>query len=361
MMSSPFRSLLRMSQRASGSYMPKTMQYRFCQVGCPEGEVEPVQEKEKPLLINEGARVLLSDDKHKYVIRLKLDGKFDTHMGHIKHIDIMRTGYGGKVSTAKGKMLLASCMTLEEYVLTMPRSATPIYPKDAATIVMLADLENGARVIESGTGSGGLSLFLSRAVGPDGVVWSFERRLDSLRNASRNISNWLARNDEAEQEEVRSGDSSKDLQGLTPELRVGNVLLHNIDISDADLPHECADAIILDMMEPWLSLPSVEKALKYSGSLILLCPNITQITHFMEVLGKSDMSFKLTRVIEVSNRHWDVRLPVAHPSFRQIGHTGFIAQLHRLRKQTKDDPEPVTAQPEEDMKEASEEATKTAV
>ncbi|EKX52374.1 hypothetical protein GUITHDRAFT_102275 [Guillardia theta CCMP2712] len=248
-----------------------------------------------------------------------MNGEFHSHMGKVKHHDVMRTGFGGMVHTHRGKSLLACPLTLEEYVLNMPRSATPIYPKDAAAIVMLADLENGMRVIESGTGSGGLSLFLSRAVGPDGVVWSFDRRVDSLRNAARNISTWLSRNSASPMEEEQgSGDSSKDLAGFTPDFRTGNVLLHHLDLCDADLPHECADAIILDMMEPWLALSRAEKALKYSGSLILLCPNITQITFFMDALSNSGLSLTLTRVLEVSHRTWDVKLPVAHPSFRQV-------------------------------------------
>ena len=45
----------------------------------------------------------------------------------------------------------------------MPRGAQVIYPKDLGPILILADIFPGARVLESGLGSGALSMTLLRA------------------------------------------------------------------------------------------------------------------------------------------------------------------------------------------------------
>ena len=72
-------------------------------------------------------------------------------------------------------------------MVSMPRDAAVIYPKDAAQILMRADIFPGARVLEAGVGSGALSLALLRAIGPTGRLHSYERRVEFAEVAVANV------------------------------------------------------------------------------------------------------------------------------------------------------------------------------
>ena len=68
-----------------------------------------------------------------------------------------------------------------DFVLKMPRGAQVIYPKDLGPILLLADIFPGARVLESGVGSGALSMTLLRA-GAD--IVGYELREDFAARAA---------------------------------------------------------------------------------------------------------------------------------------------------------------------------------
>ena len=250
-----------------------------------------------------GDLVLLRDVKgRRFLFRLKEGASFSHHRGTVSHEALIEAGVGGRVKTHQGEPLFVHQPTLEDYLLLMPREATPTYPKDAAAIVMLLDLAPGEEVLEAGSGSGGLSLFLARAVGPVGRVDSYELRQDFLKKTRHNIQAWGA----------------------------DNIHLHQQDLSDAVL--NCLyDAVALDMMEPWTVLKTVTPALKPDRALVAYLPNITQVVTLVQQVNELRYPYVLERVIEVAHREWTVRPPVAHPSFKQIGHTAFLAKFKRLQ------------------------------
>ena len=126
-----------------------------------------------------GDRVLLVDAKRRrHLITLADDGQFHTHSGFLEHSSLIGSEEGVVARTTLGAKLTAVRPTLSEYVLEMPRGAQVIYPKDLGPILMLADIFPGARVLESGVGSGALSLALLRAIGPTGHVTGYEIRDD---------------------------------------------------------------------------------------------------------------------------------------------------------------------------------------
>src|SRR5882724_1735330 len=109
-------------------------------------------------------RVLLVDNRRRrHLVVLETGGQFHTHAGIIQHDDIIGHPDGSTVRTSRGARLTALRPTLAEYVLEMPRGAQVIYPKDLGPILMLADIFPGARVLESGVGSGALSMTMLRA------------------------------------------------------------------------------------------------------------------------------------------------------------------------------------------------------
>jgi len=271
-----------------------------------------------------GDWALLEDKKgRRYLIRLKEGGRFSHHRGAVDHAEIVAAGSGGVVHTHQGEPLFVYRPTLEEYVLLMQRGATVTYPKDAAAMVMMLDLAPGMRVLEAGTGSGGLALFLSRAVGETGEVHSYELRPAFQKRAGENIRAW----------------------GAT------NVRLLAGDLAEAELPKAHYDAVALDMMEPWKVLEKVAWALKPGRPAVLYLPNITQVIEVLETAREKGLPFRKKRVQEVIHREWDVRPPIAHPAFRQVGHTAFLLELRRIRKpeaEDQPDPEHEGGQPEEE-------------
>ncbi|GEM86290.1 tRNA (adenine(58)-N(1))-methyltransferase TrmI [Meiothermus granaticius NBRC 107808] len=252
-----------------------------------------------------GDWVLLQDRRGRnYLFRLEPSARFDSHRGSIPHERILEAGLGGAVSTPQGERFTVHRPTLEDYLLQMPREATPTYPKDAATMAFLLDLAPGMWVLEAGSGSGGLTLYLARAVGPAGQVWSYETRPKHQARAQRNLSafeDW------------------------------GNVTWLGADLAQAPLPPEAFDGVALDLMEPWTVLPAVTPALKLDRFLVCYLPNLTQVIVLLEQIKDQRLPYLLERTLEVLHREWDVRPPIAHPKFQQVGHTAFLVQLRRVR------------------------------
>ncbi|WP_117236846.1 tRNA (adenine-N1)-methyltransferase [Thermus sediminis] len=250
-----------------------------------------------------GELLLLKDSKGRaFLVKARKGGVFHHHRGMVPHEALLEAGPGGRVKTHLGEELSVHRPTLEEYVLQMKRSATPTYPKDAGAILTLLDLSPGMRVLEAGTGSGGLTLFLARAVGPEGLVDTYERRPQHLKQAVENIRAFW---------------------------RVENIRFHEGGLEEAPLEKEAYDGVALDLMEPWRVLPQAVEALKRDRFLVAYLPNITQA---LELIAQAEgLPLALERVLEVGWREWEVRLPVAHPRFQQVGHTAFLVAFRKWK------------------------------
>src|SRR3984885_4605990 len=162
-------------------------------------------------------------------------GEFHTHRGAITHDSVLGQPEGSVVKAANGDPFLALRPLLMDYVLSMPRGAQLIYPKDAAQIVLEGDIFPGACVLEAGAGSGALTCSLLRAVGPQGRVISYEQRADHAEHARRNVANFYG------------------VRGQPPD----NWQLIISDVADSDLPDRSIDRAVLDMLAPWEVLDSV--------------------------------------------------------------------------------------------------------
>ncbi|WP_347241470.1 methyltransferase domain-containing protein [Thermus sp.] len=251
----------------------------------------------------EGEVFLLKDAKGRaFLVRLRPQGVFHHHRGTVPHEAILEAGPGGVVRTHLGEPLSVHRPTLEEYVLHMKRSATPTYPKDAGAMVTLLDLAPGMRVLEAGTGSGGLTLFLARAVGEGGRVDTYEKRPHHLRQAMENIRAFW---------------------------KLDNIRFHQEGLEEAKLPPEAYHGVALDLMEPWKVLGKAVEALLPDRFLVAYLPNITQVLELVREAERLPLS--LERVLEVGWREWEIRLPVAHPRFQQVGHTAFLVSFRKWK------------------------------
>ncbi|WP_103963002.1 tRNA (adenine-N1)-methyltransferase [Nonomuraea solani] len=252
-----------------------------------------------------GDQVQLTDPKNKrHTITLKEDGVFHTHKGAIPHSELIGQPEGSVVRSSGNTPYLAFRHLLQDYTLAMPRGAAVIYPKDASMIVGMADIFPGARVIEAGVGSGALTCFLLRAVGPEGHVTSYERRQEFADVASKNV------------EKFYGGPMDDNWR-----LVVGD-LVTSIDEVDVD-------RVILDMLAPWECVDAAAKALTPGGVICCYVATTTQMSKTVEAI-RDHGCFTEPHAWETLVRDWHVEGLAVRPDHRMIGHTGFLVSARRM-------------------------------
>lgn len=251
-----------------------------------------------------GDRIQLTDPKGKlYSFTITADKEWHTHKGWIVHNDLIGMPEGSVVSTSAGLKFTAFKPLLADYVLSMPRGATIIYPKDAALIIGFADIYPGARVLEAGVGSGALTLSLLRAVGADGHVHSVERREEFAENAASNVANYFS--------------------GVPKNWAL---TLGSLQEQVFDAPF---DRIILDMLAPWECVALASHVLRPGGVLLAYVATTTQLSTMAEAI-KSDGSFTEPESSESLIRGWHHEGLAVRPQHRMIAHTGFLIQTRRM-------------------------------
>ena len=251
-----------------------------------------------------GDRVQLTDPKGKlYSFTITPGKEWHTHKGWITHDDLIGMPEGSVVSTTAGLKFTAFKPLLADYVLTMPRGATIVYPKDAAMIIGLADIYPGARVLEAGVGSGALTISLLRATGEKGYVHSVERRADFAENARSNVENYF----EGAKENWK--------------LSVG-------DLQDQSFESEF-DRVILDMLAPWECVDIAARALRPGGVFMSYVATTTQLSATAEAI-KEDGRYTEPESSETLVRGWHHEGLAVRPQQRMIGHTGFLIQSRRM-------------------------------
>ncbi|MGN2637453.1 tRNA (adenine-N1)-methyltransferase [Nocardia takedensis] len=254
-----------------------------------------------------GDRVQLTDAKGRlYTVVLEPGKEFHTHRGGIKHDSLIGADEGSVVNSTNGTPYLALRPLLIDYVLSMPRGAAVIYPKDAAQIVHEGDVFPGARVLEAGAGSGALTCSLLRAVGPEGKVVSYEIREDHAEHAVRNVETFFGE------------------RPANWELTVGDVAAYT---------GEPVDRAVLDMLAPWDALPTVSKALVPGGVLIVYVATVTQLSKVVEALREQEC-WTEPRSWESMVRGWHVVGLAVRPEHRMQGHTAFLVSARRLAEGT---------------------------
>jgi tRNA (adenine57-N1/adenine58-N1)-methyltransferase len=256
-------------------------------------------------LFHYGDRVQLTDAKGKlHTITLKEAGEWHTHKGWLIHDQIVGLPEGSVVETTAGLKFLAFRPLLADYVLSMPRGATIVYPKDAAMIVGIADIAPGSRVLEAGVGSGALTISLLRAVGRDGLVDSFERRDDFADIARKNVGEFFR--------ELPSNWS----------LTVGS-------LQDEVDRNRTYDRIVLDMLAPWECVDMAQEVLDPGGVLLAYVATTTQLSEMAETI-KNSAAFTEPESTETIVRGWHHEGLAVRPQHRMIGHTGFLIMARRL-------------------------------
>lgn len=249
-----------------------------------------------------GDRVQLTDPKGRhYTLVLESGQTYHTHRGALDHDKLIGLPEGSVITSAAGTSYLALRPLLPDYVLSMPRGAQVIYPKDAAQIVMWGDVFPGARVLEAGAGSGALTCSLLRAVGDAGSVTSYEVRDDHAVHAVRNVERFFGE-------------------------RPANWTLHVADLATHTGE---VDRVVLDMLAPWEVLPTVAANLVPGGVLVVYVATTTQLSRVTEAL-REQQCWTEPQSWEALMRPWHVVGLAVRPEHRMVGHTAFLLTARRL-------------------------------
>jgi tRNA (adenine57-N1/adenine58-N1)-methyltransferase len=251
-----------------------------------------------------GDRIQLTDPKGKMYTFTIIEGKeWHTHKGWIVHSDLIGLPEGSVVSTSAGLKFTAFKPLLGDFVLSMPRGATIVYPKDAAMIIGVADVFPGAKVIEAGVGSGALAISLLRAIGENGELSSFERRQDFAEIATENVRTYFG-----------------DLPNKW------NLTVGSVQDSSTEKKY---DRVILDMLAPWECVAFAAKVLRPGGVFLAYVATTTQLSSTAEAL-KEDGNFTEPLSSETIVRDWHHEGLAVRPMQRMIGHTGFLIVSRRM-------------------------------
>jgi tRNA (adenine57-N1/adenine58-N1)-methyltransferase len=259
-----------------------------------------------PLVAGEWVR-LVDAKGRRHNLCLVAGAAFHTNRGAIQHDDLIGRDEGFTVTSTSGGEYLVFRPLLSEFVVSMPRGAAVVYPKDAAQIVAMADIFPGARVVEAGVGSGALTCSLLRAVGPTGRVSSYERREEFADVARRNVTQFFGGDHPAWQ------------------LTVGDLVEA---LPDGEKPGT-VDRVVLDMLAPWECIDVVADALAPGGVVVAYVATTTQLARTVETL-RAHGEFTEPHPWETLVREWHVEGLAVRPSHRMNGHTGFLVTSRRM-------------------------------
>ncbi|HEY6491947.1 MAG TPA: tRNA (adenine-N1)-methyltransferase [Trebonia sp.] len=321
-----------------------------------------------------GDQVQLTDPKGRmHQIVLSPGGTFHTHRGALSHDDLIGQPEGSVVTASSGTAYVALRPLLADFTLAMKRGATIVYPKDAAQVLAYADVFPGARVLEAGAGSGALSCWLLRAIGPDGELVSFEARSDFAEIARENVRKYfgevppwwrlvtgelnarVALDPSAPTYPAYSlrkavappagpAEAGEDTPAATDDALAAGMPVDaagmpadaaGMPVDVAEMPGDEArgpavfDRVILDMLAPWENVAAAARVLVPGGLICCYVATTTQLSRVVEQL-RAHGGFFEPAAWETLNRGWHVDGLAVRPDHRMIAHTGFLVTARRL-------------------------------
>jgi len=232
--------------------------------------------------------------RDRFLVTLEDGGKLETRLGIILHDQIMSAGYGGRVLSHNGSVFYVTKPTLEEYLRKIKRKTQIVFPKEAGYILLQLDIKPGARVIECGTGSGGMTTVFANFVGDEGRVYSYDVREEFVELAKRNCRRW----------------------------KVEHRVSFNVRHISEGFDESDVDAVFLDIPDPWNYLPQVRRAIALGRRMGALLPTFNQIERFLRSLEEN--AFVDVEVLEILHRGLKCDPDRIRPEDRMIGHTGYL-------------------------------------
>jgi tRNA (adenine57-N1/adenine58-N1)-methyltransferase len=285
----------------------------------PPVAADPLSEGEVVLLLDKGG--------NRRLVTLKAGAKAHGHKGYLEHDRMIGAPEGTLVRSSSGATYLVFRPRLSDYALEMPRKSAIIYPKDVGIILVWADIYPGATVVESGLGSGSLTLALLRAVGPTGQVIVYEQRADMIEAALPNIRKFAPPGPAAEHDPSDELDALDDLEAIDGGGPT-NLIVHERNIYEG-IEETGVDRLVLDLPEPWRVIPHALDALRPGAMVACYSPSIIQVQRTVEALDET-RAFTQIESLEVLYRPWQVKGQAVRPVQQMVSHTAFLTFARRL-------------------------------
>jgi tRNA (adenine57-N1/adenine58-N1)-methyltransferase len=248
--------------------------------------------------------LLIGQDRKQFIVRLQAGGQLQTHRGCINHDDLLGQPLGREIRSHLDYPFVVLEPSGFDLIKHLKRTTQIMYPKDIGYVLLKLSVVPGSRVIEAGTGSGGLTLALARALGPSGRVYSYEARSDILQLARKNL------------------EALGLAQSVDFKLR---------DIADGFDETE-VDALFLDLRRPWEYLPQVVKALKDSGFFGALVPTANQVIELVAAL-EAQAAFGSIEIEEILVRPYKPVPARLRPADRMVAHTGYLIFARKVSRE----------------------------
>jgi tRNA (adenine57-N1/adenine58-N1)-methyltransferase len=248
--------------------------------------------------------LLIGQDRKQFVVQLRAGGQLQTHRGCINHDDLLGQPLGREIYSHLGYPFVVLEPSTCDLIQQLKRTTQIMFPKDIGYTLLKLNVMPGSRVIEAGTGSGGLSLALARAIRPDGRLYSYEMRPDILRVAQKNL----------------------ETLGLTE-----GIVFKLRDIAEG-LDESDVDAVFLDVRRPWAYLPQADGALKDSGFFGAIVPTTNQVAELIRCL-EAQQTFGHIEVEEILVRSYKAVPNRLRPADRMVAHTGYLVFARKVQRQ----------------------------
>ncbi len=248
-----------------------------------------------------GDLALLIGPKNRWkIVRLESGQQLQTHYGVLPHDQMIGQPWGSIVRSHLGHPYLLLIPSLHDLVLHLSRSTQIVYPKESGYLLLKMNIGPGVRVLEAGTGSGGLTMVLAHAVRPNGRVYSYENRPEMQRTARRNLQ----------------------------KVGLDDVVEFKLRDAGEGFDETDVDALFLDLSNPWDYVEQAHAALASGGFFGALLPTTNQVSRLLGTLERAH--FGLLEVEEILLRAYKPVPARLRPTDRMVAHTGFLILARAL-------------------------------
>ena len=249
--------------------------------------------------------IINTPKNNKFLAVVDIDKEFITNEGKFKFSQIKNIPSLVKVSTGVDFKIYKP--SYKEFVLLMKRGPQIIYPKDVAQIVLESNIHNSSKVLEIGSGSGALTLYLYSLLKNTGRLYSLDSSRINQRRADKTIARYLS---------LLSEENNA-------------VTFINEELANFDFKKfiKKIDAIITDVPEPWEFF--IKNKIENSINWVSYLPSMTQVMRMNNVL--KDNKFQDIEIKEVILRDWVVDEKIVRPSNKLVSHTGFLISARYIK------------------------------
>jgi tRNA (adenine57-N1/adenine58-N1)-methyltransferase len=233
-------------------------------------------------------------------VMLKPGARIESTYGILQHDELIGLSWGSQVSSHTGKSFVLLQPALDDLLRSIRRNTQIMYPKDIGYVLVSMGIGPSQKVIEAGTGSGALTIALAHAVGPEGRVYSYERRAETMKMARSN------------------------LEGLG----LANQVSFKVRDIVEGFDERAMRAVYLDLPNPEDYLPQVQAALQPGGFFGCILPTANQVSLLIASLEKS--GFAMLEVSEMLHRYYNTEAGRFRPADSMVAHTGYLVFARRL-------------------------------